>query len=545
MDQLRKNNQFKRPRNSVDGMLSAGPSKSSSFFAKTPTAPKTSSSLPPVRNRLDDFSGMNGFSPAKQPVIEAAKSSSALGRQPRRGLDGAIDLSLPPAPKKSKRKLSRKQIFKRSLLSLALLIVLIGGALSGKIYLKIHGIFKGGTNGAAALQDNVDPSKLKGEGDGRVNILLLGIGGQGHDGPDLTDTMLVASIDPVNKKAAILSLPRDLYVPGTSNTKINSVYADAKYRAAARGSNTTDANNAGFDAVEKQVSDYMGIPIHYHFLIDFAGFEKAINTVGGVDINVDAANTVHEVLWDELTGKVYTLDVRQGQQHFDAQRALFYARSRETSPRGDFDRAERQRKLILALKDKVLSIGTFANPVKISKLTDDFGNHISSNMSINDVLRLYDIAKTINSSDVATVGLADPPNNYVTTATINGQSIVQPRAGLTDYTDIQAYVRNALKDGFIANENASIAVYNGTNTPGLATTKATELKSYGYNINTIADAPTKTYTKTIVVDLTKGVKKYTKHYLEQRFGTTAVETLPDPNITNPGNADFVIILGSN
>ena len=126
---------------------------------------------------------------------------------------------------------------------------------------------------------------------------------------------------------------------------------------------------------------------------------------------------------------------------------------------------------------------------------------------------------------------------------ISGQSIQAPRAGLNDFSEIQHYVRNTLKDGFIANENATVAVLNGTNTPGLATKKAAELKSYGYNVNLIADAPTKTYTKTILVDMRGGQKKYTLHYLEQRLGVTAVSSLPDPNITNPGNSDFVIILG--
>jgi hypothetical protein len=88
-----------------------------------------------------------------------------------------------------------------------------------------------------------------------------------------------------------------------------------------------------------------------------------------------------------------------------------------------------------------------------------------------------------------------------------------------------------------------VAVFNGTTTGGLATTKADELKSYGYTIGTVDNAPTKNYTKTVVVDLRNGSKKYTKNYLEKRFGVTAVTSLPDPTIP-ASNADFVIILGS-
>lgn len=539
-----KNNNSKRPRPSVDGMLPSQnlPSQPTGINGLRSTEHTPNTLL--QRGRLDDFSGRSGFRPSAQPMLSTSNQTHALGRQPRRDPEGLIDLSLTPAAKKPKSRRSWKKVGLRSTAGVLVVTLLIGGFLFGKGYLKLHKILKGGTQGAAALQDNVDPSKLRGEGDGRVNILLLGKGGEGHEAPDLTDTILIASIDPVNKKAALLSIPRDLWVTpeGFGGMKINAVYANAKYAAQARKANDADAEKAGFNAIEKEIQEDIGIPIHYHTMIDFAGFVQAINTVGGVDINVDANGVVYETLWDGLTRKNYTLDVKAGQQHFDGQRALYYARSRYTSPRGDFDRTERQRKLIFALKEKVLSLGTFGNPVKISQLIDAFGDHVQSNMSTGEVMRLYDISKNIGANEVVSVGLADAPNNYVQTDNINGISLVRPRAGIDDFSEIQSYIRNALKDGFIANENASVAVYNGTNTPGLATKKATELKSYGYNITTIADAPTKTYTKTVLVDLRGGAKKYTKHYLERRLGTTAVTSLP-AGITNPGNADFVIILG--
>lgn len=539
--------QLDRPRNSVDGMLHSqkvdGPLAHTGAQPISNNQPIGINAQGVSRSRLDNFRATEGFHASSQPLLNGSQPR-VQARQPLRNTAGMLDLTLPPAaqkPKKKRRNL--RKIGKRSGIGVLLATLLIGGALFGKGYFKLGSILKGGAQGAAALQDNVDPSKLRGEGDGRVNILLLGRGGEGHDAPDLTDTILIASIDPVQKKAALLSIPRDLYSPSTSNRKINSVFAEAKYAAKNRKASDRDAEKSGFNAIEKVIQENIGIPIHYNVMVDFTGFEQAINSVGGVDVDVDAENTVYEVLWNAKTRKNYTLDVKQGKQHFDGQRALFYARSRYTSPRGDFDRAERQRKLIFALKEKTLSLGTFSNPVKISQLIDAFGNHVQANMTKEEVLRLYDIGKNITSSDVVSVGLADAPNNYVITDNINGNSIVRPRAGIDDFSEIQSYVRNALKDGYIANENATIAVLNGTNTPGLATKRATELKSFGYNVNTIADAPTKTYTKTVIVDLRKGQKKYTLHYLEQRLGVTAVNSLPDPNIPNPSNADFVIILG--
>jgi hypothetical protein len=144
---------------------------------------------------------------------------------------------------------------------------------------------------------------------------------------------------------------------------------------------------------------------------------------------------------------------------------------------------------------------------------------------------------------VASIGFTDEPNNLITTGTRNNQSVVLPRAGDYDYTDIQAFVRNALKDAFIKSEAAKISVYNGTSMSSLASTKAKLLKSYGYDVQTVANAPTKDYEKTIIIDRTNGAKKYTKHYLEQRFGVVAQTTVPAGFEQDTG--DFVIILGQN
>jgi len=475
--------------------------------------------------------------------------------------DGALAISSPsiapplavPAPREGRRKSRVKKhhnwrkIIKRTVLALLAIIILGVGYLFAKGYLNLNKIFKGGANGANALHENVDPSKLRGEGDGRVNILVLGKGGAGHEGPDLTDTLIVASIDPINKEAALISLPRDFYVkvPGYGSMKINEVYANAK-NSVLRGKKTNDqaarAEKTGLETVQKVVENTIGIPIHYYAMVDFEGFRKAIDTVGGIDMNVPENLAVYEVM--RINGKNYTLNVKAGQQQFDGFRALAFARSRKTSPRGDFDRSERQRLVILSLKDKVLSAGTFSNPLRLNRLIDDFGNRIQTNLSLDEVRRVYDITKDIPGSQVKSLGLAAPPNVLVKTTTMGGLSVVVPRLGTYDYSEVQSFVRNNLRDGFLKKENARVAILNGTNSSGLAAKKSEELKSYGYNVGNVGDAPTKNYAKTVLVDLRGGKNKYTKRYLEQRFKTSAVSNLPDGSIM-PGDADFVIILGQN
>lgn len=498
--------------------------------------------------RVDDFKGKDGFRPVAQNKMTS--NSPAAGshgnRRSAEPMGSGMKLDLPKSSGEKHKKRSKKKIVLRVMIGLFLVVFISGGFLFGNAYLKAKKIFSGGGN-APALDANVDPTKLKGEGDGRVNVLMLGKGGAGHDGADLTDTILIMSIDPIQKDASMLSIPRDFWVKTEAGqSKINAVYANAKYKVL-NGKKTSDINDraeqAGLAAIETEVEEVFGVPIHYHVMVDFAAFEKAINTVGGVDINVTKDGVVYERLWNPTTRKNYVLDVKEGRQHFDGERALFYARSRHTSARGDFDRAERQRAVILALKDKVMSAGTYGNPVKINQLVNEFGDHVRSNLTTGEVLRVYDIMKGIDSTKVGSLGLADPPNVLVNTGMINGQSVVQPIAGLYDYTAIQSFVRNSLKDGYIKNENASIAVFNGSTVTGLAGKRADELKSFGYNITTVANAPTKDYAQTTLIDLTNGQKKYTKNYLEKRLKVTATTTLPAG--INANGAEFVIILGQN
>jgi hypothetical protein len=205
----------------------------------------------------------------------------------------------------------------------------------------------------------------------------------------------------------------------------------------------------------------------------------------------------------------------------------------------------RQRLIIVALKDKIFNVGTFSNPVKVSNLMNGLGNNIYTDFSVGDIMRLQKIMSQIPSANISSLDLVTPPHALVTTGNINGLSVVEPKAGLFDYTDIQSYVRNALKDSFIAKENAKIAIYNATDVVGLATSKATYLKSYGYNITTVDNTPTTTNpATTVLVDLTNGVDKYTKHYLEERFGVSAVKSIPaSAGVKPPVGTSFVIILG--
>jgi len=495
----------------------------------------------------------------------SGRKVSSSGTSPRRidgsfgrtdSLGSGFNLNEDVTPKQVQQDSSnKKSIFRRFSLnpsqkklvrgfSISMVALLLGvGSLFAYGFLKARSnIFKGDGEGAAALQENVDPARLNGEGDGRINILLLGKGGPGHEAPDLTDTILIASIDPVQNEAALLSVPRDLFVetPSGGGTKINAVYSNAKSQAQYNG--TTDADsieNAGLNAIKDKVSEVVGIPMHYYIMVNFDAFQRAIDTVGGVTIDVE------EALYDPKMARFLggsSLVADEGLQTFDGQRALLYSRSRN-SARSDFDRTERQREVIVALQQKILNVGTFSNPLKVIDLLDNLGDNVRTDLNgLGEVKRLYEIGQNIGPDSITSLGLADAPNILVETGFVSGQSIVLPIDGLYQYDSIQDYVRNTLRDPYLKRENARVTILNGTDTPGLATAKEKELKSFGYNVVSIGDAPTGSYARSLLFNTSAEPKPYTESYLTRRVGLSissqSIAGLPDVTTT-----DFVIILG--
>ena len=463
-----------------------------------------------------------------------------------------LDMGLPGGPSQSKRSQSQsgpqgfaiaRRWLLRATVSVIILVMIAGGVLFSQGYIKLHQVFKGGATTAAALTVNVNPNLLKGEGDGRINVLLLGRGGGKHDAPDLTDTLLLASIDPVNHTSTLLSIPRDLWVdvPNQGAMKINAAWEAGEFKYLGKvspGSTNQQAIQAGFNEIDQTVESVIGIPINYNVLVDFQAFRQAVDTVSGVTVDVPTDLVDPTMAWENHNNSVLA---KAGIQNFDGTTALTYVRSRETT--SDFARSQRQRSVLVALKGKVDSLGTLSNPLKISGLLSAFGDNVSTDLSLNDATRLYSIVKGIGDTKVNSVGLSDPPNHFITTGPMNGQSIALPAAGLFNYGAIQTFIRTQLQDGYIIKENAKVAVLNGTATPGVATSLATQLKAYGYNVVSAATAPTSGWAQTTLVDLSHGKAKYTAHYLEQRFNVTAVTSIPDTTI-QPNGADFVIIIGS-
>lgn len=408
-------------------------------------------------------------------------------------------------------------------------LLTVGGWFGFKAYQAAGRIITSAGSGAPALAGVIDPTKLKGEGDGRVNILVLGVGGAGHEGPNLSDTMMIWSLDPKTKDVAMLSVPRDLYVKIPSGARNQSQYGKIN-----------SANAIGGPATAEQVvSGVLGVPIHYYVVMDFAGFKQAIDAVGGIDIDVK------EALFDRTypceTGNKYCpYSQAAGKVHMNGLQALRYSRCRHNEPGigncgNDYGRAERQQQVITALRQKALSLGTLTNPLKLTSLIDAVGDHLKTDIQLGELKKLARLAKDIDPSKIVNKVLDDSPESFLT----GGVNIIPqagyiyvPRLGTFDYSDIQDFVKNIFVDHYITGENAAIEIQNGTGVAGLAGKVASSLTAAHYNVLPPLNA-SGNVASTVIYDYTFGKKPYTINYLEKRFGVKALKVSPPSPTATP------------
>jgi LCP family protein required for cell wall assembly len=318
--------------------------------------------------------------------------------------------------------------------------------------------------------------------------------------------------------------------------KINAAYSAGKYAFLGKTDSRNDdhqAVDAGFAAVDQAVGDVLGIRINYHVLVDFTAFQQAVDTVDGVTLDVKERLYDPTMAWENANNPVLAA---QGVQTMSGKQALMFARSRETS--SDFARGERQRQLLLALRQKTVSLGTLSSPARIDGLMSAFGNNVRTDLSTQAAGRLYTIMKKIGDTDIASLALTAPVS-LVTTDRVGDASVVRPQAGFNTYSAIQSYVRAQLPDGYLLKEHAAVHVVGATEE--LRAHTVATLEGYGYRISGSSVVPTVPSGPTIV-DFTDGTAPYTLHYLQDRYGIAASDTLP-AQVQVPANAQFAIIAG--
>jgi len=234
---------------------------------------------------------------------------------------------------------------------------------------------------------------------GRINLLLLGIDRrEGTGWAYRTDTIMVVTVNPDTRAAGILSIPRDLQIPipGHGEDRINTanVYG---YRQ--------DNPGGGPALLEATIEANFGIPIDGYLMVDFLTFERIVDTLGGID--VDVPKPLHDTRYpDPRPGDPYafkTIHFDPGWQHMNGKRALEYARSRMSTT--DFDRAKRQQLILLAIRDRALSLSAIPRwPSLVAAIADG----IKTDVDLGELLVLAFFAARIDTSNLKQAVLEPP-----------------------------------------------------------------------------------------------------------------------------------------
>jgi LCP family protein required for cell wall assembly len=355
-------------------------------------------------------------------------------------MPGAADLE-----EQAIKKHAWKKIILRTVLSILAVVILTVGWVSWKFITNEIKVF-----GWSGLWSLFDPGPLKSQG-GRVNILLAGdsVGrNDGGGGQQLTDSIMLISVDTQNHTAFLLSIPRDLYVniPGFGYSKINATAEDG----ASNYGNHPEYNANGMGLLEQVVSQDFGIPIDYYALIDYAAFQSGVNAVGGITVNIQSTDP--RGLYDPSAigpGNPQPLvNLTNGEHELNGQEALDLARARGDSygaygfGAGDFVRTQNQRSMLIAIKTKATSAGVLSNPIKLGELFDSFGDNVETDLSLGNTRKLYDISKDTTNANITSEGLnsVNGKNLLSSYSTPDGEDALVPAAGINDYSQIQAFI---------------------------------------------------------------------------------------------------------
>ncbi len=395
----------------------------------------------------------------------------------------------------------------------------------------------------------VSPDKLlKGESDDRITVLLLGMGGEENDAPFLTDTVMVASFKPSTKDVALLSIPRDLLVPLPNHgwRKINSVNAFGEINESGEGGEYS----------REVVESLLNLDIPYYVRIDFQGFRDIIDAVGGVDVYVDKSFT--DSTYPTADHGVQTISFAKGWNHLNGESALQFARSRHgnNGEASDFARAKRQQKVMLAIKDKLMTLGTYRNPATIANLVAGLRGNVRTNLQLGEMVRLVRYGQDLGELTVRHKVIDNGPTSPLVEGTYGGAYVLVPRQD--DWTQLQQVAANIFSETPVdtttpdkpttVTTTGRVEIQNGTTQQGFARSVATKLSGTGFEIIKIGNT-TKPGTTTIIEDYS-GSSSDQASKLSTAIATALniknpkiVQRKPSTTDSRTAAVDYLVILG--
>lgn len=266
----------------------------------------------------------------------------------------------------------------------------------------------------------------------RINAIFLGIAGQGNNAPNLTDTLMIMSINSKTNEGFLLSVPRDLLVKIPEKniyTKINVLYQEG-----------------GTDNVQTILGEITGLNFDYNFVIDLEGVKKIIDQVGGIDVFVE--NDIYDPAFPGPNNSYSVFILKKGQQHLDGETALKYIRTRHDTS-GDFARMNRQQKFLIALKEKISSLHPLWNLAIIFDVLKTIKSNFQTNFSIQNIGPFWKMVKNINFDKIKFKVLDTTTNLLISDYTALGSEtayILKPKAGLDNYSEIKEYVKQLINN---------------------------------------------------------------------------------------------------
>jgi polyisoprenyl-teichoic acid--peptidoglycan teichoic acid transferase len=347
-----------------------------------------------------------------------------------------------------------------------------------------------------------------------LNIVLLGSDKRPGSGAWRTDSMIVVSVDTFNNVVRLLSIPRDLwvYIPGHGNNRINT--ADLWGELAKKGS--------GPDRVKQTIYYNLGIPIHYYVRVDFQGFMKIIDTVGGIDVDVDCP--------------LPDIKLTAGMQHFDGPNALRYARSRYST--NDFDRGRRQRKVLMALWDQALTLDIIP---KLPELWWTMANSFQTDLSLDQVINLAYVGARLKSQRILSRSIG--PSLVESWMTPQGAAVLLPRKAQIRAM-LEDYYASADTSHLDAVEKVRVQVLNGSTRREAEQLAAAALGWAGFKVVSRGVADRQNYPQTQIAVYTGNTAAAQKLAQELNVPSATIQDLTGAQQPDPANpVDIQVILG--
>ncbi len=340
----------------------------------------------------------------------------------------------------------KKPWFKRPLFYIFIIVAVFLGYFSFRLGLTYNSITVENQpwwKGVAGLVMNIggneireDPNPMPEPEENRFDVLILGIRGGDQasieeEGGLLTDTILLASFDKNTKKTAMISVPRDLYIDLTMAAK-NGKQVEVKGKINEMYEKGL-ANGGGIDMAEKVISKITGTYIDKTVVFDFSAFKEIVDTLGGIDIYLTKP-------FKESTQWGYEFSLPAGNNHLNGEQALYYVRSRYST--NDFDRARRQQEVIIAIKNKALTLGFLANPLKINSLLSNLKGNLKTDFQIWDINDVLTLAGSFNPKQAVKSYVISTDNLVYETHTTSGEYILLPKD--VNYAGIKDLSKNIL-----------------------------------------------------------------------------------------------------